>query len=349
MIELMLASEKRCRKIKTDTIAWSPVIGEWTRRLNLYRWLIRYRKGLRVNLSNLERSCQRAGFPHPSRITLESAQVNERACILKLDSYRRDAPEMRKRHLQERLEAAHLRRDEKAAGAITNILRREYNKKKFGRLRAAFGKKRGYAVSRVTERAEEGLDTVFSSRQEVEAAGAAHLTGRYREANHAPANSGAVLDDIGQLGAGPAVQDILRGTYEYPPEMDHHTRLLLQEAAYLFAQTAEDVVSTFVTTKDFQEWWLTANEDIQSSRSLAHFGHYKAAAYNDYLSALHAAKLNLALQTGIPLERWGHGLTVLLEKEFGSQIPLYSRNLHTRLSVRCRRRRPSSQKVSHLK
>ena len=28
--------------------------------------------------------------------------------------------------------------------------------------------------------------------------------------------------------------------------------------------------------------------------------------------------LNLALQTGVPLERWGNGLTVLLEKEFGS-------------------------------
>ena len=30
------------------------------------------------------------------------------------------------------------------------------------------------------------------------------------------------------------------------------------------------------------------------------------------------AKLNLILATGIPLERWTHGLTVLLEKEFGS-------------------------------
>ena len=30
------------------------------------------------------------------------------------------------------------------------------------------------------------------------------------------------------------------------------------------------------------------------------------------------AKLNLALASGEPLEQWGHGLTVLLEKEFGS-------------------------------
>ena len=33
---------------------------------------------------------------------------------------------------------------------------------------------------------------------------------------------------------------------------------------------------------------------------------------------MHVTKLNLALQTGVPLERWGNGLMVLLEKEFVS-------------------------------
>ena len=92
----------------------------------------------------------------------------------------------------------------------------------------------------------------------------------------------------------------------------------MDEATLIFKQTSEDLVSTFVTTNDFQSWWLTADEDIQSSKSGCHFSHYKAAAHNDYLSALHCAKLNIALRTGVPLKRWGHGLTVLLEKEFGA-------------------------------
>ncbi len=33
---------------------------------------------------------------------------------------------------------------------------------------------------------------------------------------------------------------------------------------------------------------------------------------------MHAAKLTLAATTGIPLARWGNGLTVLLEKVFGN-------------------------------
>ena len=144
------------------------------------------------------------------------------------------------------------------------------------------------------------------------------LSERFVTSQHAPLSSGQLLDDIGYLGATPAVKEILEGTYAYPPEMNHHTRLLLEEAACLFAKTAGDMISIFVTTKDFQDWWLTANENIWSSKSGAHFGHYVVAAHEELLAALHVAKLNLVLQTRVPLERWGNGLTVLLEKEFGS-------------------------------
>jgi hypothetical protein len=77
-------------------------------------------------------------------------------------------------------------------------------------------------------------------------------------------------------------------------------------------------VTDFVTTTDFQQFWLHAKEVIQSSELGCHFGHYKAAAHNQYLLALHASKLTLAAMTGIPLAWWGNGLTVLLEKVFGN-------------------------------
>ena len=66
------------------------------------------------------------------------------------------------------------------------------------------------------------------------------------------------------------------------------------------------MVATHVKRRDFQSWWKTADENVSSSKSGAHFGHYKVAAFNDYLTALHVVKINLALATGIPLERWGH-------------------------------------------
>ena len=144
------------------------------------------------------------------------------------------------------------------------------------------------------------------------------LSEHFETSHHAPLSSGKLLDDVGYLGATPEVKEILEGTYIYLLDMDKHTHLLLEEAACLFVKTAGDVIVSFVTMKDLQDWWLTANKNIQSSKSGAHFGHYKVAAHDEHLLALHVAKLKLALQTGIPLERWGNGLTVLLEKEFGS-------------------------------
>ncbi len=74
----------------------------------------------------------------------------------------------------------------------------------------------------------------------------------------------------------------------------------------------------FASTTDSQSYWQHANEDIQSSKSGCHFGHYKAASFDSYLSAMHPAKLTLATSTSVPLARWGNRLTVLLKKVFGN-------------------------------
>jgi hypothetical protein len=113
---------------------------------------------------------------------------------------------------------------------------------------------------------------------------------------------------------------VLQGSYVYLKNMDTHTKLLLQEAQHIFHRLSKEEAVDFVSTNDFQSYWQHANEDIQSSKSGCHFGHYKAASYDRYLSAMHAAKLTLALATStrVPVACWGNGLTVLLEKVFGN-------------------------------
>jgi hypothetical protein len=83
--------------------------------------------------------------------------------------------------------------------------------------------------------------------------------------------------------------------------MDTHTKLLLQEAQHTFHRLSKEEVVDFVSTNDLQFYWQHANEDIHSSKSCCHFGHYNAASFDCYLSAMHAAKLTLAASIGIPL------------------------------------------------
>ena len=186
-------------------------------------------------------------------------------------------------------------------------------------MRSAFGKPRGNLTSRLARQTPEGKkDLVYTTREKVEEQGAKTLVDRFTTAHSSPLYLGKLLGNIGYMGKGPAVQQILKGMYEFPEDCSAEVRQLMIEAEKIFEKASENVILTFVHQKDFQGWWLTSNENISSSKSGAHFGHYKAAAFKDYLSALHFSKLNLAPETGLPLERWGHGLTVLLKKEFGA-------------------------------
>ena len=51
------------------------------------------------------------------------------------------------------------------------------------------------------------------------------------------------------------VKEILEGTYEFPSDIDNDTLLLLEESARIF-------IAIFLTTKDFQDWWLSSDEDV---------------------------------------------------------------------------------------
>ena len=93
-----------------------------------------------------------------------------------------------------------------------------------------------------------------------------------------------------------------------------------REAHKLYSSMLPEEVLDLVSTADFQYFWSRANEDIQSSESKVHFGHYKAILRDKHLLLLEAAKLLLCAKTGMPLERWGNWLIILLEKVFGDIV-----------------------------
>lgn len=129
--------------------------------------------------------------------------------------------------------------------------------------------------------------------------------------------TGKLFDDIGFIGDTKSAQQILDGTYVFPLGIDPATQFLLEEAGFTYRKMLNKEVATYVTTEDFQDYWQTANERISSSFSGLHFGHYKAASFDRVLSSMHAAKLSACARKGLPLARWGRGVTVLLEKICG--------------------------------
>jgi hypothetical protein len=57
--------------------------------------------------------------------------------------------------------------------------------------------------------------------------------------------------DVGHLADGPAAQQILEGTYVYPPDLNPKTRLLFKEAAHTYTTLSPTEIATYVTAEDF--------------------------------------------------------------------------------------------------
>ena len=120
-------------------------------------------------------------------------------------------------------------------------------------------------------------------------------------------------------------QQILEGTYEYPPDTDIWTKKILHEAQHTFSRMSGTEIATTISTADFQQYWKRVDERTSSSFSGVTFSHYKAVASHSILSLMHAAYLTACARHGIPLARWGIGLTVLLEKIVGNNFIQKSR------------------------
>ncbi len=91
-----------------------------------------------------------------------------------------------------------------------------------------------------------------------------------------------------------------------------------EEAITTYAALLPSEVATYVTIEDFQYFWQCERECMGSLFSGLHCGHYKAVLFCRDLSALHASKISLVAQKGVPLSRWNRGLTVILEKIVGN-------------------------------
>ncbi len=65
------------------------------------------------------------------------------------------------------------------------------------------------------------------------------------------------FEDVGHLIDGPVSQQILKGTYKYPQDLDPATRLMFEEAAHTYAALSPMEIATYVTPEDFQHFWHT--------------------------------------------------------------------------------------------
>lgn len=149
---------------------------------------------------------------------------------------------------------------------INRITRNEARKWRHQIINRAMKDPKGRAVLRVDIPTPTGTQTL-DTKEEVEHHVQQNLQQCFSLDKRAPLNTGQLLEDFGTLGDTDATTRLFQGTYNFPSNIDEAT------ADYL---TQQHVSTGAVTVKEYISFWSTAKDDISSSKSGQHIGHYKA-------------------------------------------------------------------------
>ena len=140
---------------------------------------------------------------------------------------------------------------------------------------------------------------------------------RYTLAGEAPICNGELFEDLGYQATTKAAMAVLDGTYDAPTSSDKARRDLFAEIAATRRLIPKNSIPIVITPEQWKQYWRVINEEISSSESGIHFGHYIVGSKSDIISHYHASRVSVTLAHAIQLERWSRGLSVMLEKTLG--------------------------------
>ena len=308
-------AEKKCRRIKSGRIPFSPESTVWIRRCQVYVSALRLHAGKIKNRGNLKRKARRCGVPGVLKLPLSVLREKLREARAQCDHFARHGHRHRRQHLERRLSAARRRADDEAEQRVIDIITREKTRADWRRRKNQMGKKQGRSVRLV--HTDDGA--VHEGKDEVENA---IFTGihqqRYHVAEQAPICQGRLRGEFGYLANTRASAAVLAGNYDFPEGMHQGTRELMEEVAAIRALIPKDSVSTTITPTQWRRRWRGTKERTSSSPSGRHFGHCIAGAKSRTVAYFDSVVATVPLKKGFALSRHAVGLTAMIEKKPGA-------------------------------
>ena len=77
---------------------------------------------------------------------------------------------------------------------------------------------------------------------------------RHSQGNNSPVSTGQLLDDLGWMGDGPRMQDVIEGKYEFPENCPLDARTICDQAKILREVVSEDTLNVVIKMDLFQRW-----------------------------------------------------------------------------------------------
>jgi hypothetical protein len=120
--QYMKHAEKKCHRIKSRRIPFSPEASLWIRQCQVYCSLLRWHAGKIRNRGNLKHTSRRCQIEAPFFLSVEELKLQLKICKQKCNYFRKHGKRHCQQHLNQCLEAAKDRADYEAEWKILAII-----------------------------------------------------------------------------------------------------------------------------------------------------------------------------------------------------------------------------------
>ncbi len=217
----MKNSKKRCRKIKSGKIPFSPEAAKWIRKAQVYRSLLRFVQGKGCNRGILCQSEYQAGIETLFLLLEVDILVRIKVCQQHCKYYRDHGKQYCRQYLQEWLEAAKEEENEEAECQILALVKQECKCGFWRRVKYVMGTQHGGSVRSVQVENEEGTTEVFSTREEVHKAIWSNIhRKRFYLAETAPICNSPLHEIFGFNADREAGEEVQAGTFNYGEDFE---------------------------------------------------------------------------------------------------------------------------------
>ena len=305
--EGMRMAEKRCRKLRMGAVPYSPELAKAGIQIKLWSLVVRHKRGKNINTRYIRRIAKQCELRSVLACTLETAITNHKAAMKIYTKLKRDALNLRRNFLNDRVNNA---TTEKAKREYTQILMHEESRRCWRAINNSRGKKPQNGISAVTVKENDSWKRI-DTKEEVEEAIMSNNSARFHLTGDTPMMQPDTVEKIGYLADNATAHIVMEGNFTSDDNFDETTNHFLQ---FISQREKLPSIPACITSGEFGSYWSSARERTASSMSGRHFGHYKAAAKRTSLCNVHATFASEASQHGIFIKRWTKGLTVMLEK-----------------------------------
>jgi hypothetical protein len=326
-VKIMLAAEKKCRRLRKGAIQWTPEYAVLTATLKAWTLIAAKRRRRRIDTRYFTRVLKRANLLQQAGANLEIAERAIKETRTEIKAYAKRSTEKRLNWLEGLAEAIALEElaeedvesregaaklDRRQRTIVKQLIAREEQRRSARVIRRTWqGLQERTGITQVIGPNAEGGRTTFTEQAQVEDALLDENKGRFNQSRDTAFMQPPICNLVDPMGFNDFAQQILDGTAQVPEEADEFAKLLINHMKRAEGAQPMDIR---LDVEDYRTGWRSMRESTASGISGIHFGHFKAHEKDILLAALDAVLAQIPFEQGFSPERWRKGIEVMLLK-----------------------------------